>query len=45
MYHLNDIHHATSYSDLYMLEEARLAASKFNLASLQQLIRVGSIDI
>lgn len=28
-----------------MLEEARLAASKFDLAFLQQLIRVGSIDV
>ena len=45
MYQLDDIHHATYYSNLYMLEKARLAASKFDLASLRQLIRVESIDV
>lgn len=45
MYQLDDIHHATYYSNLYMLEKARLAANKFDLASLRQLIRVESIDV
>lgn len=45
MYQLNDIHHATYYSNLYMLDKARQAASKFDLVSLRQLIRVEIIDV
>lgn len=45
MYQLNNIYHATYYSNLYMLDKARQAASKFDLASLRQLIRVEIIDV